>query len=312
MDKNFKKLKEKSKSGEYLKEIVGLLRYNLGTHKSTRLKRAGIGKSKSLLHNDISKKHADRLFLELNRRAKAVGKEASNRFRFVTILQAVTEPTIEEVEEAVKQLEITFKSVVGSFRLWSRGTIELEMVNLGILERIHKAKDDEGRKLTVLYNLNPLQEFKGLRIAADKNQSHILVHCHVIVDLGSHYEQTFDKLWTKAKRESTWTRSPYQIDIKSLFKNKAVSNNLRKIADYVTKGGNEQLRYNAGFGRDLAEDLEAKIWREGLGRSDKGGETIEDERGLTVLEVQQLDALYLWLMRRRSDRRGYLLATSDR
>ena len=62
----------------------------------------------------------------------------------------------------------------------------------------------------------------------------------------------------------------------------------------------------------LAEDLEAKIWREGLGRADRGGETIEDERGLSVAEVKALDGLYRWLIDRRSDRRGYLLTSSDR
>jgi hypothetical protein len=73
------------------------------------------------------------------------------------------------------------------------------------------------------------------------------------------------------------------------------------------------LRYNAGFGRDLAEDLEAKIWRSfGVGRSARGGETVADERGLTVGEVQQLDELYVWLMNRRKDKRGYLLWTNGR
>jgi leucyl aminopeptidase (aminopeptidase T) len=104
----------------------------------------------------------------------------------------------------------------------------------------------------------------------------------------------------------------YQVTFDGLFKNRKTSNNLTKIAHYVTKGGNENLRYNAGFGRDLTEDLEGKIWRVGLGRADKGGETIEDERGLSVAEVRALDELYRWLMDRRSDKRGYLIASSDR
>jgi hypothetical protein len=39
---------------------------------------------------------------------------------------------------------------------------------------------------------------------------------------------------------------------------------------------------------------------------------VADERGLTVGEVQQLDALYVWLMNRRKDKRGYLLWTNGR
>ena len=38
----------------------------------------------------------------------------------------------------------------------------------------------------------------------------------------------------------------------------------------------------------------------------------DDERGLTLGEVQQLDALYCWLMNRRRDKRGYVLGTNGR
>ena len=44
----------------------------------------------------------------------------------------------------------------------------------------------------------------------------------------------------------------------------------------------------------------------------RGGETIEDERGLTVQEVKALDELYVWLMKRRKDRRGYIISSSGR
>ena len=39
---------------------------------------------------------------------------------------------------------------------------------------------------------------------------------------------------------------------------------------------------------------------------------LDDERGLTIGEVQQLDALYSWLMNRRRDERGYVLGTNGR
>jgi hypothetical protein len=150
-------------------------------------------------------------------------------------------------------------------------------------------------------------------IAADKTKSKILVHCHVVVDLGKDFEKNEEELRKLCAKEHSWKRSKYQVEIKGLFKNRKTSRNLKAIAAYVTKGGNENLRYNAGFGRDLAEDLEAKIWRLfGVGRSARGGETIADERGLTVGEVQQLDELYVWLMNRRKDKRGYLLWTNGR
>jgi hypothetical protein len=313
MAQTFKEMKQKSCSGETLEQLASAMRYNLGSHKRTRLKKAGAGNSRSLLHDDVSKKHAEKLFEELNTRAKLLWRSADQRLRFMTVLQELTNPRIEDVETAVVQLETIFKSMLGSLRLWSRGTIELEMVNLDILERVGKARDDEQRKMHVLLGLWTQEDFQGLMVSADKSVSKILVHCHVVVDLGKDFTKNEEALRRLCAKEGSWKRSKYQVEIKSLFKNRKMSQNLQAIAAYVTKGGNENLRYNAGFGRDLAEDLEAKIWRNfGVGRSSRGGETVEDERGLTVGEVQQLDALYVWLMNRRKDKRGYLLWTNGR
>ena len=313
MAQSFKDIKRKSRSGETLERLAFAMRYNLGMHKRTRLKRAGAGNSRTLLHDDVSKKHADKLFEELNTRAKTLGRSADQRLRFMTVLQELTDPEIEDVEQAVRQLEDIFKSMLGSLKLWSRGTIELEMVNLDILDRIGKARDDEQRKMNVLLGLWTKEDFQGLMIAADKTKSKILVHCHVVVDLGKDFISNEAMLRKKVAGVISWQRCKYQVEIKGLFKNRKTSKNLAAIAAYVTKGGNENLRYNAGFGRDLAEDLDAKIWRLfGIGRSSRGGETVEDERGLTVGEVQQLDALYVWLMNRRRDKRGYVLGTSGR
>jgi hypothetical protein len=306
-------MKRKSRSGETLEKLAFAMRFNLGSHKKTRLKKAGVANSRSLLHDDVSKKHADKLFEELNRRAKLLGRSADQRLRFMTVLQELTNPTIEDVEHAINQLETIFKSMLGSLKLWSRGTIELEMVNLDILERIGKARDDEQRKMNVLLGLWTKEDFQGLMVLADKSKSKILVHCHVVVDLGKDFEKNDEELRRLCAKERSWKRSKYQVEIKRLFKKKKTSKNLKAIAAYVTKGGNERLRYNAGFGRDLAEDLDAKIWKHfGVGRSARGGETVADERGLTAGEVQQLDELYVWLMNRRKDKRGYLLWTNGR
>jgi hypothetical protein len=93
----------------------------------------------------------------------------------------------------------------------------------------------------------------------------------------------------------------------TLFKDRTVIQNIQGIASYVTKGGNEQLRYNTGFGRDLDDDLDAKMWRAGTGRADKGGETVSDERGLTVGEIAFLDDVWRNLMGRKRNKRGYLV-----
>lgn len=197
-------------------------------------------------------------------------------------------------------------------KLWSRGAIELEIVNLELLRRISSMSDNEARKLNVLEDLRELRELQGLLIPEERDKVKVLVHCHTVVDFGMNYDANMEEVRRRRERYGYWRRSRYQVKFDSLFKKRKTSNNLMKIAHYVTKGGNENLRYNAGFGRDLAEDLEAMIWRKGIGRADKGGETIEDERGLSVAEVKALDGLYRWIMDRRNDKRGYLITTSDR
>jgi hypothetical protein len=313
MARTFNEMKNEAAAGKTLEQLASTVRYNLGTHKRTRLKKAGVGESGSLLHDDVAEKHAQKLYGELNARAKKLGNAADQRLRFMTVLQELTDPTIEDVKRAVDELEATFKAVVGSMKLWSHGAIELELVNLDILERIAKARDDEARKMNVLVKLWTKADYQGLMVMADKSKSKVLVHCHVVLDLGKDFEANERELRKKIAGVNAWNRSGYQVEVKGLFKNRKTAKNLQAIAAYVTKGGNENLRYNAGFGRDLAEDLEAKIWRKfGVGRAARGGETVEDERGLTTGEVKRLDELYVWLMHRRSDGRGYLIGTSGR
>jgi hypothetical protein len=123
---------------------------------------------------------------------------------------------------------------------------------------------------------------------------------------GTHYyvRRSYGNAWTKSPhgnaRRIRWNSNDYS-------KTERYQKNLRNIASYLTKGGNDQLRYNAGFGRDLVEDLDAKIWRAGTGRADKGGETVADERGLTVGEIKFLDDMWRELMDRKRNKRGYLV-----
>jgi hypothetical protein len=311
MVKTFAELKAKSESGEFFDQISHAIRYDLGMHKKTRLKLAGVISSGSLLHNSVSEIHANKLAEELKERARKIGVSANERFRFMTALQSVVSPTVEDVTAAVEQMERDFAATVGEMKLWSRGAIELEMVNLGILKKISSVSDGASHKFNVLSTISELREFQGMMIGGSASESSVLVHCHVVVDMGKNAEFNEAELRKRIKRRGCWNER-WQLEIKSLFKKRSVAKNLNAIAAYVTKGGNENLRYNAGFKRDLGEDLEAKIWRAGLDRKDKGGETVEDERGLTLWEVRQLDQLYVWLMKRRRDKRGYIISSSER
>jgi hypothetical protein len=153
-----------------------------------------------------------------------------------------------------------------------------------------------------------LHESDASDAAAEHSSSCALVHFHGIVDLINGNSPLREELIRKRAREiDAWQRSPYQIELKQHFKGRTVLQNVQKLSSYVTKGGNDDLRYDAGSGRDLEEDLDAKIWREGMGRADRGGETVADERGLTIREIVFLDDFWRELMDRTLDKRGYRL-----
>jgi hypothetical protein len=199
-------------------------------------------------------------------------------------------------------------------KVWALGVIEIELINFDLLRRVHDQTDGGKRKLAVLERLVVTEG------ATDKIESAssrcatgtmALVHCHVLVDLNARdVEAAEARLRHNMQMVNVWNRAPYQVELKTTFKNRTLVKNLSAIAEYGTKGGNEQLRFKTGFGRDLAEDLDAKIWRAGLGRKDAGGETVEDERGLSVGEVAFLDEIYGALMDLSDDRRGYIVGSA--
>jgi hypothetical protein len=231
----------------------------------------------------------------------------------VILLSAIAEPANENVtnnanaNRAVERMESALLRVFKGTGAKLLGAVEVEIVNLALLRKIGSLSEDEARKLNVLESITVLGANKRSRIAGAQDNG-VLVHFHGVVDLGGRNSRLREEQLRKnTKKIAVWQRSPYQVEIKRLFKNRTAQQNLRDIASYITKGGNERLRYNAGFGRDLAEDLDAKIWRSGTGRADKGGETVADERGLTIGEIKLLDNIWSALMARKRNKRGYLV-----
>lgn len=153
MRNSFRELKKKSQSGEALALLLTLGRYNLGTHKKTRLQRAGIAKPHSLLHANVSKKHACKLEGELKRRATRIRQDARARLRFLTILHSVEMVDLTKVAAAVEKMDAAYRKALGRFGLWSRGSVELEIVNLTLLQKAAEVGEAEARKLNVLSGL---------------------------------------------------------------------------------------------------------------------------------------------------------------
>ena len=291
--------------------LRAMMRLDLGTHKRTRLRRAGCGNSNTLLHNDVAANHGKMLADDYGKRfGKLARNEALERLRFLTVLHSLVPLDERRVVKAVRRMETALQRAFDGSETRTLGAVEVEIVNIELLRRVSALSEDEARKLDVLEKLSESGgAFIGSLVDGSPLDRGVLVHFHGIVDVrgGSNLLLREKQLRQRLHKVAAWQRSPYQVELKKLFKDRTISKNIRDIASYVTKGGNDQLRYNAGFGRDLAEDLDAKIWRAGTGRADRGGETVSDERGLTVGEIKFLDGVWRTLMDRKRNKRGYLI-----
>lgn len=314
MTKTFEELKRRSESGDAFETLRGNILFDYKSHKRKRLERAGLKDSGTLLHSDVAEHHHQILFREWIRRAEKIGTIASSRLRHVTILQETTNSSVEGVARAVEDLRTQYARVFGGVRLWSRGVIELEMVNLGIF-RLAKAKTEgEKRKLQILEGLRKTENLEGLTVPEDLNKTNILVHCHVLVDFGKDFEMNREEVRRLREELELWKTTGYQFEVDPLYSTKTVRRNLYDLSEYVVKGGNPTLRFNFGFERDLLDDEEKKMLKEEKkARPNHSNlENLEDIRALKVGDVRKLDQCYRWLMDRRHDKRGYLITSSDR
>ncbi|RTL62150.1 MAG: hypothetical protein EKK42_32750 [Pseudonocardiaceae bacterium] len=266
----------------------------LGSHKTTRLSQAGCREPRGLLHDEVASKHARMLSTDLKALCGPVNLRSQDDFRFLTILHAVSPLDCGDALMRASKLKQSLQDCLAEVGARCLGVVEFEIVSLALLRKIKDRSSDENRKLDVLENIGG----RGL-------ESGVLVHFHGVLDLSSSSMDT-DELRQRLLSVPEWKRSKYQVEIKQLHSGKPLSENLQRIAAYLTKGGNETLRYNPGFGRDPVSQLDAQIWRGPSGRADKGADTIPDERGLTIGEIQILDRIWLSQMATRDDNRGYV------
>lgn len=298
MTSAFQRLKETAK--ERFEWLRSIMRPDLGTHKRTRLVQAGCGHSQSLLHDNVAARHA-KLLADDFRTLFGRGRH-QDQLRFLTLLHAVTRLDKGEALRSASRMEELIQQSLAEIDINCLGAIEVEVVSLRLLRRIASQRGDEIRKLNVL---------NQLAIPNADLDVGVLVHFHGIVDLrNSTLHET--ELRKRILAMNEWRRAPFQLEIKGFFETRSLPENLGNIAGYLTKGGNEKLRYNSGFGRNSHDELDAQIWRTGIGRADKGAETVTDSRSLSFAEIAILDQIWTALMNRRNDNRGYLVGVGCR
>lgn len=276
------------------------MRPDLGSHKKTRLVQAGCQRSGSILHDKVSKEHA--AFLTDDFRQIFGQNEDQSSLRFATILHSVVPVDTKRAIDAVIEMENELHRLLASDGLQFLGAVEVEVVNLDLMRRIKASTGDQARKLTVLERL--VDPGDGTL------DTGLLIHIHGILDLRASILRD-DEIRDRLQQSPFWSRSGHQVEVKSFFVKNSITTNLTNIASYITKGGNESLRYNPGFGRDPADQVEASIWRQGLGRKEYGADTVTDERALSFFEIAILDDVWRTLMDRAADGRGYLVSIGE-
>ena len=311
---DFEELKKRS-GADGLEKYAKVVRFDVGTHKQTKLKRTLGSRSKStLLAGTVSATHQKRLLKQfLGRWGKLQRVEEQERLRFFTVLGSLAEVNEKNILKHIgilkRELIQVFKKVKG---LDVIGCFEIEIVNFKVMTaRATQAGVDEARKLFVLEAMlgdidRTLLEQKA------PSDSYALIHFHGIIDFGNNAEVKVEQLRIAAKE--IW-RGSHRVEMTRFHTNKTTGANLRFLAKYLVKGGNENLIYKIGFGWDSDENVEREMLKQGKYKQDPNDEGVENELSLSIEEVKVLGSAIDSLMgitKSRNMRTGYLFKYGQR
>lgn len=328
-------------------------RFLIGSHNSVKLKKslATVRRfdlaDRTLLTPSVHKIHADRLNNKFQLRWEKIKEKArsdwsrlpqqvrasidkptdneiaANHIRFLTLVDAVTLLDVNDaVRAAIKLKDKLITTAKAASGITCLGVIEVEVVSMALMRefrRLDKTTNSEWRKLDVCETLaQPLKKtlFKDSEVLA-------LVHFHGVVTAKN--SKQFELFTERLKKVKAWSLAPRQIELKKLStqfggKAKSVEQNLRHIATYITKGGNDwmankaYLRYKIGFENDdeLVNDEAtwvAKNWRRSeLLKREHSEDGITDILSLTEQEIVELTLVIDKLMGLNRTRTGYLVS----
>ncbi len=329
----FRKQMEKhsSRTVAAMKDETLTSKFYVGSHNKVRLRKAlavtgnlDLAET-TLLTPSIHKIHSDRLAERYLRKWNQVRSACHNtdqaraRFRFLTILDCLEVP---DPDIAIKTI-VAFKEALAEVSdacvgIWMLGAVELEMVSLEIMRdnrKLTTTASGEMRKLDVCEAL-----LKRLPKKHQNVPSYLLIHFHGLVSAVS--EHRFDLFEQRLKAVKKWAKIPRAIELKRLstqFKGrkKPMESNLKDIARYITKGGNDwignkaYLRYKLSFdGRDTSDE-EAWVqenWRKNeILKQERIEDGLEDALSLNHHEISCLAEVIDRMMQLKRNRIGYLV-----
>jgi hypothetical protein len=319
MTKTFREImNERSKRLlEYVAKESLKNRFQVGTQNQTRLNRSLVmGKvphliNRTLLTPSIHEDHSERLLTRLKRMCRGVD---SSKVRFVTILDSLElldhTRCLKTVSNFRQRLTNTTTGIRGLHLI---GTIECEVVSLEMMRKVADRSDSEQRKLEVLESM--------CRRQIKPRDWHVpcffLIHFHGIAVFTQNALNEWGRTCLKL-----WKHDDRQVRIQELSESfagvsRSLTTNLRFIARYITKGGNDfiggksYLRYKIGFENTdtpTEEEWVARNWRRSqVLKQERIEDGLDDEFGLNVNEICELTKVIDGMMSTHPHRTGYVV-----
>lgn len=341
-----KRLREEALSSQFL----------IGSHNSIKLKKSlgAVGRldlvDRTLLSQVVHAKHSKNLedrFLKRWLKIKTLRQKqwsslplsvkrntskptdsqiATSHLRFLTLLDSVCVLDANSALLVASKFKKTLSEVAKNTKgISCLGVIEAEVISIKLMKEVKqrdKMSKSEERKLDVCEILE--SDLNGTLYEGES--SLFLIHFHGLITAKN--ESQFETFNQNLKKQKQWAKAPRQIELKKLSeqfngKPKATEKNLKDIAKYITKGGNDwcankaYLRYKVGFELDDAdvtseETWVAKNWRRNeLLRLEHAEDGIVDLLSLTGMEILQLTLLIDKLMGLNRTRTGYLVSVGS-
>jgi hypothetical protein len=272
---------------------------------------------KTLLTPSVHKIHSKSLF---ERYLKHIDTKSKKVYKFLTLLHSVEILNEQRILDSVEEMRYQIHKVVSESKsIWCLGSIEVEVVSLGMMRTIKeedKFSESEHRKLDVLEQLS-----KRLRKKKEReSESLVLIHFHGIITSSNEYY--LERFLSNLKLNSNWKRTKRQIELKNLSTSfygsyKSLKENIKHISTYITKGGNDwygnksYLRYKIGFDNESYDSEDSwikKNWRRNeLLRKEQKEEGIEDVLSMNRFEISLLTNVIYKIMCLNKDKKGYLI-----
>lgn len=327
----------------HLLNEYSMSKFDIGTWNKVKLRKALAGTGdyelaqRTLLCEKVHDIHSDRMSKRFLAKAHALKKilavdvnakesKIRSRCRFLTLVHSVEVLNVEHILSEIRNLKTNIENAIYQSKgIWCAGAIEVEVISLDLMKRVQAGNGvSELRKFEVCQILS-----KHLKKSERAHPSHFLLHFHGVV-FASQEERfiEFEKLLKnyKFKNKCIWAKAPRQIQLKPISgqfagKRKTLNANLKDIARYITKGGNDwfagkaYLQYKLSFENSDVLSEDAWIQKNWKRNESLRKENIED--GLeSVLSLTKSEIIYLAqtidkMMQMSRNRQGYVVCASS-